>query len=128
MTRGSAKPRRPRVTQIWFTEKCGEFDSPLSSDESESLRLWQFMRTAKAFLLLIVLVSLANQTVLPPPYGAAGAEGEPSREQPWLVPTPESDRPAHAVLFRPPGEGPFRLAVIAHATTQNVLRRAQMPL
>jgi dienelactone hydrolase len=31
------------------------------------------------------------------------------------------------VLFRPPGGGPFRLAVIAHASTQNVLRRAQMP-
>jgi dienelactone hydrolase len=31
------------------------------------------------------------------------------------------------VLFRPPGDGPFRLAVIAHASTQNVLRRAQMP-
>ena len=36
-------------------------------------------------------------------------------------------RAAHAVLFRPPGDGPFRLAVIAHASTQNVLRRAQMP-
>jgi dienelactone hydrolase len=31
------------------------------------------------------------------------------------------------LLFRPPGDGPFRLAVIAHASTQNVLRRAQMP-
>jgi dienelactone hydrolase len=34
---------------------------------------------------------------------------------------------SHALLFRPPGDGPFRLAVIAHASTQNVLRRAQMP-
>jgi len=31
------------------------------------------------------------------------------------------------VLFRPVGDGPFRLAVIAHASTENVLRRAQMP-
>jgi dienelactone hydrolase len=30
-------------------------------------------------------------------------------------------------LFRPPGEGPFPLAIVAHATSQNVLRRAQMP-
>ena len=30
-------------------------------------------------------------------------------------------------MFRPPGEGPFPLALIAHASTQNVLRRAQMP-
>ena len=31
------------------------------------------------------------------------------------------------MLFRPAGDGPFPLAVIAHASTQNVLRRAQMP-
>jgi dienelactone hydrolase len=31
------------------------------------------------------------------------------------------------VLFRPPGNGPFPLAVIAHASSQNALRRAQMP-
>jgi dienelactone hydrolase len=47
--------------------------------------------------------------------------------QQWLVPAPAADRAAHALLYRPPGDGPFRLAVIAHATTQNVLRRAQMP-
>jgi dienelactone hydrolase len=46
--------------------------------------------------------------------------------QQWLVPTPLPDIKSHALLFRPAGEGPFQLAVIAHATTQNVLRRAQM--
>jgi dienelactone hydrolase len=30
-------------------------------------------------------------------------------------------------LFRPEGNGPFRLALIAHASTENALRRAQMP-
>jgi dienelactone hydrolase len=59
--------------------------------------------------------------------GAQGAEGQPNRKQQWLVPTPDQDITAHAVLFRPPGDGPFPLAVIAHASTQNVLRRAQMP-
>ncbi|MCS3729473.1 dienelactone hydrolase [Bradyrhizobium betae] len=43
------------------------------------------------------------------------------------MPSPDTDIAAHALLFRPPGAGPFRLAVIAHASTQNVLRRAQMP-
>src|SRR5258708_10049416 len=85
------------------------------------------MRAAKAFFLLIVFASLANQTAPPPSYGAAGGEGEPNRAQQWLVPSLAADRPAHAVLFRPPGDGPFRLAVIAHASTQNALRRAQMP-
>jgi dienelactone hydrolase len=37
------------------------------------------------------------------------------------------DAAARALLFRPPGDGPFPLAVIAHASTQNALRRAQMP-
>ena len=62
-----------------------------------------------------------------PPFGAQGAEGAPNRLQQWLVPSPDPATAAHAVLFRPPGDGPFPLAVIAHASTQNVLRRAQMP-
>jgi dienelactone hydrolase len=85
------------------------------------------MRWLKVLFALLVLAAFAGQTPLtPPPYGADGAEGAPNREQSWLVPTLDSGRAAHALLFRPPGEGPFRLAVIAHATTQNVLRRAQM--
>jgi dienelactone hydrolase len=59
--------------------------------------------------------------------GAQAAESDPDRRQQWLVPSPDSASPAHAILFRPPGEGPFRLAIVAHATSQNVLRRAQMP-
>ena len=47
--------------------------------------------------------------------------------QQWLVPSPEPGIAAHALLFRPSGEGSFPLALIAHASTQNVLRRAQMP-
>jgi dienelactone hydrolase len=81
----------------------------------------------KAAFGLLALVLVAGQTPLPPPYGPQGAETAPDRAQQWLVPTPAPDRGAHAVLFRPPGDGPFRLAVIAHATTQNALRRAQMP-
>ena len=80
----------------------------------------------KAAFALAALVLFANQTPLPA-LGPQGAETEPNRAQQWLVPTPLADRSAHAVLFRPAGEGPFRLALIAHATTQNVLRRAQMP-
>ncbi len=56
-----------------------------------------------------------------------GSEGQPNRRQEWLVPTQDQITPSRAVLFRPPGKGPFRLAVIAHASTQNRLARAQMP-
>jgi dienelactone hydrolase len=86
------------------------------------------MQSFKAFSALVVFAALCTQTATAQTrLGAQGAEGEPNRMQQWLVPSPDPDTAAHAVLFRPPGDGPFRLAVIAHASTQNVLRRAQMP-
>ncbi len=80
----------------------------------------------------IVLLPLLSLLTAPPlcaqvAFGSSGAEGEPFRRQPWRVPSPDTDIAARALLFRPVGVGPFRLAVIAHASTQNVLRRAQMP-
>jgi dienelactone hydrolase len=86
------------------------------------------MQLWKAFFALIVLGGVGSQTATAQTRpGAQGAEAEPNRRQQWLVPSPDPDTAAHALLFRPLGEGPFRLAVIAHASTQNVLRRAQMP-
>ena len=84
-------------------------------------------RPFQAIFSLLVLAILSGQGAPPASLGPQGVEAEPDRAQQWLVPTPAADRPAHAVLVRPPGDGPFRLAVIAHATTENVLRRAQMP-
>lgn len=83
------------------------------------------MRWFKTLLAVLALVIFGGQTPLS--YGSQGAEGAPNREQQWLVPTTVADHPARAVLYRPRGDGPFHLVVIAHATTQNVLRRAQMP-
>lgn len=86
------------------------------------------MHPAKVLIAAVVLAALgmrggaAQQTL-----GAQGAEGEPHRLQQWRVPSPDLAPPQHAILFRPPGDGPFPLALIAHASTQNVLRRAQMP-
>ena len=86
------------------------------------------MHPVRAFFAAMILVALVVRTApAEPGFGAQGAEGEPNRLQPWLVPSPDPGSPAHAIVFRPPGEGPFPLAVIAHASTQNVLRRAQMP-
>lgn len=86
------------------------------------------MQSFKARFALVVLAALCSQNAFAQVgFGAQGAEAEPGRMQPWRVPTPIADVAAHALLFRPPGDGPFRLAVIAHASTQNVLRRAQMP-
>jgi len=61
-----------------------------------------------------------------PRVGAANAEGVPLRRQQWRLPTPDPKIPAQALLYRPPGKGPFPLALIAHASTQSALRRAQM--
>jgi dienelactone hydrolase len=86
------------------------------------------MHPVRVFLIAVAVIAFGVKVGLAQPaFGPQGAEGEPNRLQPWLVPSPDPGTPAHAVLFRPPGEGPFPLAVIAHATTQNVLRRAQMP-
>jgi len=80
----------------------------------------------------LALLPLLSLLTAPPlcaqvTFGASGEQGEPFRRQEWRVPSPDTDTAAHALLFRPPGAGPFRLAVIAHASTENVLRRAQMP-
>src|SRR5260370_40446720 len=86
------------------------------------------MQSFKAVFALVVCgVACTQSATAQSRFGAQGAEGEPGRMQQWLVPSPDPAIAAHALLFRPTGDGPFRLAVIAHATTQNVLRRAQMP-
>jgi dienelactone hydrolase len=86
------------------------------------------MQFFKALCVLILVNSVCiHGAAAQPQFGAHGAEGEPNRRQQWLLPTPDPAVAAHAVLFRPPGDGPFPLALIAHASTQNALRRAQMP-
>ena len=86
------------------------------------------MRLFNTFALLSLLALLIAPPVCAQvTFGSSGEEGEPFRRQLWRVPSPDSDIAARALLFRPAGTGPFRLAVIAHASTQNVLRRAQMP-
>jgi dienelactone hydrolase len=86
------------------------------------------MHLFKLIVALVALGIVGSQTAIAQAkFGPQGAEGEPNRMQQWLVPSPDLATTSHALLFRPPGDGPFRLAVIAHASTQNVLRRAQMP-
>ena len=85
------------------------------------------MQLLKLLCLAIGLSGLAAKADAQDRFGAQAGESLPDRSQPWLVPSADRSTAAHALLFRPSGEGPFPLAVIAHATTQNVLRRAQMP-
>lgn len=86
------------------------------------------MDSKNLLVALIVMAALGVRAAsAQPALGAQGAEGEPYRLQQWLVPSPDPATASRALLFRPSGEGPFPLAVIAHASTQNTLRRAQMP-
>jgi dienelactone hydrolase len=86
------------------------------------------MQRVKAAAMLLALSLWCDGTALAERrLGAQGAEGAPLRRQDWLVPAPDPATLSRALLFRPPGKGPFRIAVIAHASTQNRLARAQMP-
>lgn len=88
----------------------------------------RFVQLYKAFFILVVAFAAGPRSASAQVgFGAQGSEVGSDRMQPWLVPSPDPDTAAHAVLLRPEGAGPFRLALIAHASTQNVLRRAQMP-
>jgi dienelactone hydrolase len=59
--------------------------------------------------------------------GAQGPEGSPHRRQEWQLPTADQITASRALLFRPDGKGPFRLAVIAHDSPATRQVRAQMP-
>ncbi len=86
------------------------------------------MRLLNIILALLTLLALSTAPLCAQvTLGPSGEEGEPFRRQAWLLPSPDTDIAARALLFRPTGAGPFRLAVVAHASTQNALRRAQMP-
>lgn len=62
-----------------------------------------------------------------PAFGPAEPEGTPARRQEWRVPSPDASTISHALLFRPQGDGPFPVAIIAHASVENEIQRAQMP-
>jgi dienelactone hydrolase len=85
------------------------------------------MQLFKMLCVVIGLGSLITRAEAQTHFGAQAPEGSPDRSQQWLVPSPDQITVAHAILFRPPGDGPFPLAIIVHASTENVLRRAQMP-
>jgi dienelactone hydrolase len=85
------------------------------------------MKLFKAMCVLAVLGALCAPAAAQVSLGAQAPEAEPNRRQQWLAPSPDPATASHAILFRPLGDGPFPLAIIAHATSQNVLRRAQMP-
>jgi dienelactone hydrolase len=56
--------------------------------------------------------------------GPQGPEEGVIRRQSWLIPAQDRITLMRTSVFRPQGTGPFPLAVIAHGSTQNEIRRA----
>jgi dienelactone hydrolase len=87
--------------------------------------------TALALLALVVLGFLgwlpANAEPAFGPVARTAEQGKGRSPESWLVPTALPELAARAFVYRPYGRGPFPLALIAHASTQNAIERAQMP-
>lgn len=61
--------------------------------------------------------------------GPTGGESGPLRQQAWLLPTTDgSGRLMRATVYRPPGAGPFPLAVVNHGTSGDAKERAKAPV
>jgi dienelactone hydrolase len=82
-----------------------------------------FTRAVLAAGLTMAAFAACAQT---PAVGSAGPEGAPARRQEWRVPSPDASTISYALLFRPQGDGPFPVAIIAHASVENEIQRAQM--
>lgn len=91
---------------------------------------WNTVRARLAGWVIVAVLAagMAPGAARADAFGPVSAEGGPLRRQEWLVPSPDPAIAAKAIVFRPPGAGPFPLAVIAHASLQNPIARAQMPL
>ncbi len=94
------------------------------------------LKLAGAILLLAALAPAAAQPVasgndpdgrVRDMAGAQGPEQGELRRQLWLVPLPGERLLMRTLVFRPPGIGPFPLAVINHGTHQSSLLRARGP-
>jgi dienelactone hydrolase len=60
--------------------------------------------------------------------GPQGVEQGEFRQQAWLVPSAQPGVLMRTTVLRPPGRGPFRLAIVNHGTTQSAERRRALPL
>src|SRR4051812_49462350 len=74
--------------------------------------------------LLMMLVFAAESARTENSSGPQGPEEGVIRRQSWLIPAQDLSTMMWTTVFRPPGNGPFPLAVINHGSTQNELQRA----
>jgi dienelactone hydrolase len=76
-----------------------------------------------ALLLMLAIggeSALAQKTA-----GPQGPEEGVIRRQSWLIPAQDRTTLMWTMVARPPGDGPFPLAIVSHGTLGNEMRRAQ---
>jgi dienelactone hydrolase len=91
-----------------------------ADDVAPMTRAWAKLLSA----LLMMLVFGVEPTRAQNSSGPQGPEQGLIRRQTWLIPAQDRATMMWTTLYRPPGAGPFPLAVINHGTTQNELQRA----
>ena len=90
---------------------------------------WTRLAAALGCLVLAACTSLGESdlagttTGVAPGLAATASDGTET----WLIPFPAAGTSMRATLHRPPGPGPFRLAVVNHGSEQDPVRRTQMP-
>ena len=85
-----------------------------------------------AMLVAVVVAGCAGVDEAPPAadlaHAAGSSEGLRQPGEALLIPSPIPGLSMHATLFRPPGPGPFPLAVINHGSEEDAGERAAMPM
>lgn len=81
------------------------------------------MSRTLSFILLVALLAPARAQQP----GPQGPPQGPFSRQFWLIPSTVPGVPMHTTMLRPPGRGPFALAVINHGSTANADERADLP-
>lgn len=84
------------------------------------MRRTGFAMVTGALLLTLTAAPAAGQKVP----GPQGPEEGAARRQLWLIPLPGERLLMRATVMRPPGLGPFPLAVINHGSSQSSVQRA----
>jgi dienelactone hydrolase len=112
-----------KVSDIYMTADDGAHRPP-GGDEAGATLWPRAPWIVLAFALWIAATILTAMIARADPAGPQGPEYGPDRRQVWRVPGPGGVL-MQTLLFRPPGSGPFPLAVLNHGSDQNAEWRAK---
>jgi dienelactone hydrolase len=113
----SSQTARPRKSIYQQIKRRPGFARDVASMTRTDLKL--------SCVLLMMLAIGCESAHAQPTAGPQGPEEGVIRRQAWLIPAQDRTTLMWTMVYRPPGDGPFPLAVINHGSTQSELRRAQ---